>query len=90
MIALFCLILGLLIGYYADRLYTMVKALYLEAKEAREAKQIGVVRPTGIRATKNQPFDLSKNAGLVRRPSQDEIALARIKERDRILQENHQ
>jgi len=88
MIALW-LILGLLAGFYAKEMYTMLKELYEAKTEEREANKAGVVRPVAGKVTKNTPIDLSSSTGSIPRMTPDQIELARIKERDRVLRENH-
>lgn len=89
MLALLTLILGLAVGFYARQVLDKLNALYDEAVERREAKQVGVVKVQGIANTRNQPIDLISETGGIRKPSPLEIENARQDERARVLRENH-
>lgn len=89
MTELLALILGLLLGFYGRTMYDRLNQIYEEFRERQEARQVGVVRPRGIPATKNQPIDLSSDTGGVRKPSPAEIENQRQEDRARILRENH-
>lgn len=89
MIALLSLILGLLLGFYGRAMYDRLNQLYDEFKDRQEARNVGVVRPVGIPATKNQPIDLSSDTGGVMKPTPALVEEQRKAERDRVLQENH-
>lgn len=68
----------------------MLKELYEAKHEEREYSKAGVVRPTGGKVTRQTPIDLTTETGSIPRMTPDQIELARIKERDQILRENHQ
>lgn len=85
MTVLLALILGLLAGFYAQKVYNMVKDVWLDLKERNEAQNAGVVRPVGARVTKNTPIDLSTQAGSIMPMTPEQHALARMKERDERL-----
>lgn len=79
------LVLGLLIGYWTKDVYVMLKTLYDERMEAREANKAGVVRPSVTKLTKSVPIDLSSDAGAIRRPTPNEIALQSLVEQDKTI-----
>jgi hypothetical protein len=87
--SLLSLIIGLLLGFYGRAMYDRLNQLHEEFKDRREAKEVGVVRPIGIPATKNQPIDLSSDTGGVRKPTPAEVEDQRQTNRARVLQENH-
>lgn len=89
MIALLALIVGLLLGFYGRAMYDRLNQLYEEFQDRREAKEVGVVRPVGIPATKNQPIDMSSDTGGVRKPTPAEIEEQRQEHRATVLRENH-
>ena len=86
---LLCLILGLLIGYYGRSIYDRLNLIYEQKKDQIEARNVGVVRPVGIAATRNQPIDMSSDTGPVMRPRPSAVEDDRQNERARILRENH-
>lgn len=90
LLSLLSLILGLLLGFYGRAMYDRLNQLYAEFQDRREARQVGVVRPVGIPATKNVPIDMSSDTGGVRKPTPAEIENQRVEDRARILRENHQ
>ena len=83
MIALLLFITGLILGFYGWTLYSYVKHIYELLREKFDVKRAGVVTPTGSRVTRNQPIDLSTEAGGVIRPSPNKIALDHRQERER-------
>jgi hypothetical protein len=89
LLGLLSLIVGLLLGFYGRAMYDRLNQLYDEFKDRQEARNVGVVRPIGIPATKNQPIDLSSDTGGVRKPTPAEIEDQRQVNRARVLQENH-
>lgn len=89
MTILLSLILGLLIGFYGERVYSKLNTLVEQYLDAKEAKQVGVVRPTGSPVTKNTPIDLSSDTGPVMRPTPAIIEDQRQEERATVLRENH-
>lgn len=89
-VALLTLIIGLLLGFYGRTLYDRVNQLYAELQDRREAKQVGVVRPTGVpAATRSQPIDMSSDTGGIRKLSPQELEEERQKNRAEVLQRNH-
>lgn len=89
MTELLCLILGLMIGYYANALYRKVSQLYEYWQDKMESPP-GVVRPMGTKITKGIPtIDLSSDTGPVMRPRPAAIEEERQAERAKILQDNH-
>lgn len=87
--ALLSLILGLLSGFYGRTVHDRLNSIYAELRERKEAKNVGVVRPIGIPATRNQPIDLSTETGGIRKPTPMELEELRQVERARVLRENH-
>lgn len=87
--ALFSLILGLLLGFYGRQMYDKLNLVYEEQKERREAKQVGVVRPTGQPIDRNAPIDMTSETGGVLKPTPAAVEELRQVDRARILQENH-
>lgn len=83
------LIIGSGAGYYARTISDKLTQLYAEMIDRREARQVGVVRPIGISATRNQPIDLTTDTGGIRKPSPAEIENQRQEDRARILREAH-
>lgn len=85
-IGLFCLILGLLIGFYARDMRDKLKDIYTNYKEERFLRDAGPVKPERTRGpTRSQPIDLSSDTGPVMRPTPDEIIVANMKEREKKL-----
>ncbi len=78
MIALLTLILGLLGGFYARQVYDMLKVIYDDYIERKQASQAGVVRPIKRLDTKSQPIDLSTGSGVVLRPTPTQAGLSEI------------
>jgi hypothetical protein len=76
--ALIGLLIGHIEGYRAHRVTETLSKLYAYWKDRIETPA-GVVRPERTLATRNQPIDLSSEAGGVRRPTPDEVLAARIK-----------
>jgi hypothetical protein len=81
--------LGILVGYFLREYINKFNTLIEIRKERKEAQNIGVVRPQGIPATRNQPIDLSSDTGPVMRPTPAKVEDQRQDERARILRENH-
>lgn len=83
------LALGIQIGYYFKDVKVTVRKIRDDQIEKREARSVGVVRIQGNPITKSQPIDLSSDTGGVLRPAPGVIEETRLRERDRVLQENH-
>lgn len=83
MIQLLCLIVGLLLGFWAERIYTKVSQLTSYFKDRLEAPP-GVVKPTG-RLIANQPS--TGDTGGVLRPTPNDLALQSMVENERIKNE---
>lgn len=88
-VALLTLIIGLLLGFYGRAMYDRLNQLYAEFQDRREAKQVGVVRPVGIPATRNQPIDMSSDTGGIRKPTPAEVEEQRQQHRADVLRDNH-
>jgi hypothetical protein len=88
LISLVSLAIGLGLGFYGWTIYTMLQRLHEERKERQQAKETGVIRIVG-QPVRNQPIDLSSDAGPVSRPSPAQVEEQRQIERDRVLRENH-
>lgn len=85
-IGLLCLILGLLIGFYARDMRDKLKDIYTNYKEERFLRDAGPVRPEVTKGpTRREPIDLSSETGGVRRPTPDQILVENMKERDKRL-----
>lgn len=82
------LILGLIIGYYARDVHNKLSGLFEYWKDKMESPP-GVVRPTGIPVTRNQPIDLTSDTGPVMRATPAELEEQRQAARAKILQDNH-
>lgn len=87
---LLSLIIGAMLGFYGQTVYGLLKKLYDEQIERHEAKQVGVVRPERILATKDQPISLESETGGVMRPRPAVLEDERQDNRAKILRENHQ
>lgn len=80
MIALLSLIIGLLLGYYGRQMYDMLKELYEDRKEQREAQKAGVIKPIGTKVTRHTPTDTETPTGSIKRMTPDQIFLDKHKE----------
>lgn len=69
------LILGLLVGFYARQVYDMLKDVYEDFTERREAQSAGVVRVTRNKVTRSEPLDMSTSSGVVMRPTPTQAGL---------------
>jgi|GEM_PF-4105301 len=76
------LIVGLLTGFYAQKVYTMLKTVFDDYSERKQASQSGVVRPERHQVTRNIPIDLTTQSGSIMRPTPDQHRLNAMKERD--------
>jgi hypothetical protein len=87
LIGLFCLVLGLLAGFWAKDIYITIHAIKDQHSEAKAFSEAGVVRPQSY--TINRPIDLSKfngsSTGGVRRPTPEQAKLKAMEERDERL-----
>lgn len=63
------IILGLLVGFYARQVYDMLKDIYDDYTERREASAAGVVKVQRNKVTRSEPLDMSAGGGVVMRPS---------------------
>ena len=81
MTELLSLVIGLLVGYWAKEVYIKLNQLHEDYVERKQAKEVGVVRPSR-RPVNNQPIDLSSETGGIRRLSPDQYILANQRERD--------
>lgn len=80
----FALILGLLVGFYARSIYDMIKIIYDDYIERKQAQGVGVVQPNIQRgATRNQPINLQSDSGVVHRPNPHLATVQAIKEREK-------
>lgn len=83
-VALLTLIIGVAVGWYAERVLLYLKDIRSRLRESKEYKESGVVRPgvTPVKSSTAQPMDMSSTTGGVRRRTADEYMLANIKERE--------
>lgn len=89
--ALLTLIIGVAVGWYAERVYKLLIDLRLRLKDSKEYREAGVVQPgvTPVRRGTSEPIDLSSPTGGVRRRSPDDYMLANIKDRDEKLRNSN-
>lgn len=78
------LIIGLLAGFYAKEVYTMLKTILEENKDFRESRQAGVVKPIR-RPISNLQTDESSDTGGVNRPTPMQISIQNAKKQDEML-----
>ena len=84
MIALLSLIIGLLLGFYGQRVYYMLKSLVEQQIEQRQRAETGVVRP-GRMPPNSEPIDLTSKSGVVRQPTVEQAKLKAMEEREERL-----
>lgn len=81
MASLLCLIIGLLVGYYARQVYDNIKDIQERLQAKREYTEAGIVRPKVTRITPQIDLTISPTGG-VRRPTPDEYLIANMKGKD--------
>jgi hypothetical protein len=81
-IGLFCLLIGLVAGFWAKDVYYTIHKMEQHRQDERAFNQAGVVRP---RAIAQQPIDLSTSSGGVRRPTPEQSKIAAMKQREERL-----
>ena len=77
-----CLLIGLLVGFYGQAVYSMLREILLRLQDTREYNKAGIVRPE---VKQVQQIDLTSPTGGVRAPSPDQYVLANMKARDEKL-----
>ena len=86
MTELLTLILGLLVGFYADTVLRYVKKTYSEMSWQMKANKAGVVRPEVTPVTRGRVINMkASKSGIIPRKSPDEILIERAKEREERL-----
>ena len=81
MASLLCLIIGLLVGYYARQVYDNIKDIQERLQAKREYTEAGIVRTKVTRITPQIDLTISPTGG-VRRPTPDEYLIANMKGKD--------
>lgn len=82
MLAALTCIIGLLLGFYGRSIHDYVRSTYDMLVERFDKHQAGVVTPNISRVTRGQPINLESDTGGVVRPSPNQVALDRMRERE--------
>lgn len=83
---LLSLIIGLLVGYYANTIHRYVSHTFEEKKYQHDAKKAGVIKPEVTPVTRGRVINLkASKSGVIPRMSPDEILIHRAKEREERL-----